>query len=245
MTDRRLEISRRIGRFVGDRRVLVLLILVGIVLTGRVWLAEHPEHNPWAPLDLRDPPGWATQTKIADLRDDPASCRAILERSEVEFEALEPAGENACRREDRTRLANYPLSPNTPPTTCALAAAMELWLTRAVEPAAEEILGSPLARIEHLGAFSCRRLYGRSEGAWSEHATGNAIDISAFVLEDGTRISLLGDWEGEDDEARFLRSVRDGACGIFGTVLSPDYNAAHRDHFHLDQEARGWGGVCR
>ncbi len=245
MTDRRLEISRRIGRFVGDRRVLVLLILVGIVLTGRVWLAEHPEHNPWAPLDLRDPPGWATQTKIADLRDDPASCRAILERSEVEFEALEPAGENACRREDRTRLANYPLSPNTPPTTCALAAAMELWLTRAVDPAGGEILGSPLARIEHLGAFSCRRLYGRSEGAWSEHATGNAIDISAFVLEDGTRISLLGDWEGEDDEARFLRSVRDGACGIFGTVLSPDYNAAHRDHFHLDQEARGWGGVCR
>jgi hypothetical protein len=68
------------------------------------------------------------------------------------------------------------------------------------------------------------------------------------VLEDGRRISVLGDWgdeEEEDDEAVFLHRVRDGACGIFGTVLSPDYNEAHRDHLHLDQAARGWGGFCR
>ena len=39
--------------------------------------------------------------------------------------------------------------------------------------------------------------------------------------------------------------ARDAACEVFGTVLSPDYNAAHADHFHLDQEVRGWGGVCR
>ena len=28
-------------------------------------------------------------------------------------------------------------------------------------------------------------------------------------------------------------------------VLSPDYNAAHADHLHLDQAARGLGGACR
>ena len=59
---------------------------------------------------------------------------------------------------------------------------------------------------------------------------------------------MLRDWGGEGaegDEAAFLRRVRDGACGIFGTVLSPDYNEAHRDHLHLDQAARGWGGFCR
>ena len=105
-------------------------------------------------------------------------------------------------------------------------------------------MGSEIKRIEHLGAFSCRRMYGGSDGPWSEHATANAIDIAGFVLEDGTRISLLKDWDGDGPKARFLRAVRDGACGSFATVLSPDYNAAHANHFHLDQDTR-WMSVCR
>jgi hypothetical protein len=231
-----------------DRPALVVLILGALFLAARAWLHDHPQHNPWAPLDLRDPPGWATQQKIADLRGDPAECRAVLERSEVSFSALDPAGEGACRREDRTVLSGLPLSPGRPPVTCAVGAALELWLTREVRPAAEELLGSPVTRIDHFGAYSCRRLYGRESGRWSEHATGNALDVGAFVLEDGRRISVLRDWggeEAEDEEAKFLRRVRDGACGIFGTVLSPDYNEAHRDHLHLDQASRGWGGFCR
>lgn len=240
-----VRISRRIGHFRLDRLALSLLLLGALLVAARAWLAEHPEHNPWAPLDLAHPPGWATARKIADLRDDPDQCRAVLERSGVAFTSLDPAGEGACRREDRTRLSDYPLAPDKPPTTCALAAALELWLRRGVQPAAEELLGSSLARIEHMGAYSCRRLYGRSEGRWSEHATGNAIDIGAFVLEDGRRVSVLRDWSGDDQEAVFLRRVRDEGCEIFGTVLSPDYNAAHRDHLHLDQAARGFGGFCR
>lgn len=216
-----------------------------MVLAGKGWLDAHPEHNPWAPLDLRNPPGWATERKLAALRSDAPACRAVLDRSGVTFTALEPAGEGACARPDRTLLATYPLAPAPPPTTCALAAGLELWLRREVRPAAEEMLGSRLARIEHLGAYSCRRLYGRAEGRWSEHATGNAIDISAFVLEDGRRISVFGDWSDGTPEAAFLHRVRDEGCQLFGTVLSPDYNAAHRDHLHIDQQARGFGSVCR
>jgi len=55
------------------------------------------------------------------------------------------------------------------------------------------------------------------------------------------------DWTGAGVEAAFLRDVRDGACDLFSTVLSPDYNTAYRDHFHLDQAERGatgWRG-CR
>ncbi len=240
-----MRISRRIGKFRLDRLGIALLLLGAALVAGRAWLAQHPEHSPWAPLDLGDPPGWATESKIAALRDDPGECRAVLQRSDVAFAALDPQGEGACRRDDRTRLTAYPLAPDKPPTTCALAAALELWLRRGVEPAANEIFGSPVARIEHMGAYSCRRLYGRAQGRWSEHATGNAIDIAGFVLEDGGRISVLGDWDNDDKEAAFLRRVRDESCKVFGTVLSPDYNAAHRDHFHLDQQARGWGSVCR
>ncbi|MGB3738299.1 MAG: extensin family protein, partial [Pontixanthobacter sp.] len=98
--------------------------------------------------------------------------------------------------------------------------------------------------IVHYGAYSCRRLYGRTEGRWSEHATGNAIDIAGFVLDDGTRVMVLDDWSGSSDRALFLKDVRDDACDVFGTVLSPDFNAAHRDHFHFDQAGQDWG-VCR
>lgn len=244
----RRPLSRRIGTFRWDRRVALLLVLAALAVTGRAWLAEHPEHDPWAPLDLRDPVGWATERKLLALRDDPAQCRAVFERSAVVFTSLDPAGEGACRREDRLQLGDAPLTPDVPPTTCPTALALFLWERDVLQPAASEIFDSEVTQIEHLGAYSCRRLYGRDEGPWSEHATANAIDIAGFVLADGTRISVLGDWSGEgessDEQARFLRRVRDGACDSFATVLSPDYNAAHRDHFHLDMSDR-WRGVCR
>ncbi len=238
------RLSRQIGRFEGDRRVVLLLVLSGLLLAARTWLAQHPQHNPWAPLDLRDPVGWATASKLNALRDDVAECRAVLDRSAVAHDVLEPAGEGACRREDRTRLDGYPLSPSTPPVTCATAAGMFLWERDVLNPEAERMFGSKIEVIEHLGAYSCRRLYGRDSGAWSEHATANAIDIAGFVLADGTRISVLRDWDGDGDKAAFLRAARDGACSNFATVLSPDYNAAHADHFHFDMSAR-WNSVCR
>lgn len=230
--------------FRAARLALAALVPLIAAIAGWQWLQNHPQHNPWAPLDLRDPPGFATHAKFARLKNDVAECRAVLDRSDIAFTALPPAGEGDCARPDRTRLGRYPLAPDSPPVTCPVAAALEMWRQRSVAPAARDMLGSELARIEHLGAFSCRRMYGGSDGPWSEHASGNAIDIAAFVLADGRRIRVLGDWQGSDPEAQFLRAVRDGACDTFATVLSPDYNAAHADHFHLDQDAR-WSGVCR
>lgn len=235
--------AMRLSRF--DHLAFAAMMLGAVALAGKGWLDAHPEHNPWAPLDLRHPSGWATSGKLAALRSDATACRAVLARSEVVFSVLEPAGQGDCARTDRTVLPEFPLAPDRPPTTCAIAAGMELWLELSVRPAAEELLGAPLARIEHLGAFSCRRLYGRGEGPWSEHATGNAIDIAAFVLADGRRVSVLGDWSADGAEAAFLRRVHREGCEVFGTVLGPDYNAAHRDHFHLDQAPRGFGNVCR
>ncbi|HEY6814389.1 MAG TPA: extensin family protein [Croceibacterium sp.] len=233
------------SRFPFDGVALALLVVGALVLAAKAWLADHPQHDPWAPLDLNDPPGWATQRKLASLRHDVTECRAVLARSGIAFVTLPAEGEAECRREDRTVLSEAPLAPAPPPTTCAVGAAFTLWLRQDVQPAARALLGAPVARIEHLGAFSCRRLYGRIEGRWSEHATGNALDVAAFVLADGRRISVARDWHGQAEEAAFLRRARAGACGVFGTVLSPDYNAAHADHFHLDQAARGFGGVCR
>ena len=236
--------SRWIGTFSGDIRVILLLVLIGLLLAGRTWLVQHPEHDPWAPLDLRDPIGWATASKLRAVRNDVEMCRAVLERSEVTFSALEPAGEGACQRIDRTKLSDYPLAPDTPAVTCHMTVALQLWRQNSLDAVAQAILKSEIRSIQHLGAYSCRRLYGRESGAWSEHATANAIDISGFVLADGTRVSVLEDWNEDTEKSRFLKEIRDGACEAFSTVLSPEYNEAHRDHLHLDISDR-WTGVCR
>ncbi|MGE0597713.1 MAG: extensin family protein [Hyphomonadaceae bacterium] len=123
-------------------------------------------------------------------------------------------------------------------TTCALAAALVLWERDVVGPAAARHLGQRVARIELSGpAYSCRAIAGRDDGRMSEHASANAIDIGGFTLEDGRLLRVEQGWTGTPAERAFLRAVRDGACGTFRVVLSPDYNRAHRDHLHLDMGA--------
>ncbi|MEN1479659.1 extensin family protein, partial [Pseudomonas aeruginosa] len=111
-----------------------------------------------------------------------------------------------------------------------------------LQPAALDIYGQPLARVEHVGSFACRNVYNRENGRRSQHASANALDISGFRLAGGRRIRLATDWADQGADGRFLRRVRDGACASFNAVLGPDYNAAHRDHFHLDM---GLWKVCR
>lgn len=231
-----------------DRVAMSLLLLGCLVLAGIGWLHEHPGDNPWAPLTLDEKPGWATGRKLAALRADPALCSAFLTRSRLPNQPLPPVGEGACRREDRRvlSLSDAALRPRRAQGTCAVDAGLAMWMRHVVQPQAEAMFDSRVMRIEHLGTVNCRRIGNGSKGAWSEHATGNAIDVSAFVLANGRRIQVRRDWKGGVDDAAFLHAVRDGACRSFSTVLSPDYNAAHADHLHLDQADRpgGWR-ACR
>ena len=130
--------------------------------------------------------------------------------------------------------------------TCPLGYAFTLWVQSDLQVPAIGEFGSPVVRIETFGTYNCRNVNGAATGRLSEHATANAVDVSAFVLKDGTRISVLGGWNGTglDGEraGRFLRTVRNSACRRFNIVLSPDSNAAHRDHMHFDM---GRGPLCR
>lgn len=129
---------------------------------------------------------------------------------------------------------------NLGPVSCPLAESFAAWARFGVDRAARQILGSPLVRIETMGSYSCRNVAGTSR--MSAHARAEAIDVGAFVLADGRRISLVKDWNGGSKEREFLRVVHQSACKRFGTVLGPNYNAAHRDHFHLEL---GNGTFCR
>lgn len=126
--------------------------------------------------------------------------------------------------------------------TCGLGYAFTVWVQSDLQVPAMGEFGSPVVRVETMGTYNCRNINGAVGGNLSEHATANAVDVAAFVLKDGRRISVLNGWSGDKREARFLRSVRASACRRFNTVLSPDYNAAHRDHFHFDM---GRGPYCR
>ncbi|HXG99542.1 MAG TPA: extensin family protein [Sphingomicrobium sp.] len=215
---------------------------------------EEPERFPWTPLSLSDPIGDYTGRKLAALGGESGQCEDLLNAIDSGDRAVgaRRGSEPACgydlgielRPADRAALR---FAPAGLVTACPVAAALVLWERDVVQPAAERHFGERVARIDHFGSYSCRRLYGRAEGAFSEHATANALDIAGFRLSSGRRISVLGDWSDTGKDAAFLREVRSGACDLFATVLSPDYNAAHADHLHFDQAARGamgWRG-CR
>ncbi len=122
---------------------------------------------------------------------------------------------------------------NLGPVTCPLANTFAAWARFGVDRAAQQILGSELVRIETMGSYNCRTVAGTER--LSAHATASAIDVSGFVLADGRRISVLGDWsEGSSAERQFLRVIHTSACKRFGTVLGPDYNAAHQNHLHVE-----------
>lgn len=219
------------------------------LLFGYAWLDRHPQHNPFAPLQLADPPGWAMRQKIAALADDPVACFAVLDNGGVKYQRLPAVGTGNCLAGQRTQVTNWPSAPASilpvgVAPSCAVGAGLLLWQRDVVQPMAQLHLGRNVREIEHLGSYNCRNIRGGSSP--SEHASGNAIDISAFVLSDGRRVSLIDHWNSPDGRSAFLRAVRNGSCDYFSTVLSPDYNKAHADHFHLDQAQRpgGWG-VCR
>lgn len=229
--------------------MLSLALFVGLLFYGH--MRAHPEDLPWTKVDLTQPLGVFTGRKLAAL--DRPACQQLMTHAGVGYTALPArAASRQCGYDDAVRLGtagalDIAYVPANLGASCRVAAGLALWEWHVVQPAALRHFGSPVTRIEHYGSFACRRLYGRSEGNWSEHARANAVDIAAFVLEDGRRVSVVRDWAESGQKAAFLRDVRDGACHLFATVLSPDYNAAHRDHLHLDQAERGASGwrVCR
>ncbi|RJF93508.1 extensin family protein [Sphingomonas cavernae] len=231
-----------------------LLLVPALVLAFAFWAFSRmrPQDLPWTALDLSAPVGVFTGRKLAALGDDAPHCRALLATAGIEYETMpviDPGGE--CRVENALRpgggARTILFRPRSPAITCPVAAGLALWEWHVLQPAARQVFGQRVEEIEHLGSYNCRRMYGRDDAPWSEHASANALDIAGFVLADGTRINVKRDWAEGGRKATFLRLARDGACGVFTTVLSPDYNAAHADHFHLDQADRGLFGwrACR
>lgn len=214
---------------------------------------------PWKPLDLNRPMGAATTAKVSAFEVSPATSQVRIEAAtDACIQTLKDAGVTVQRVPDRSdggfciaqglvRITGGDVTPFASQglvMQCPLAVRYVLWDRQVLRPAARSMLGSDVAQVDDFGTYSCRRIYGSQSETDrpSEHARANALDVGGVRLKNGRRISVLDDWDGQGPAgaagAGFLKQLRDGGCRIFATVLTPDYNAAHADHLHLDGAAQ-------
>ena len=187
------------------------------------------------------PPHQVRQTSARET----LQCLADLRREDVRYKALEDRTfGNGCTALGAVQLLDIgtPVA-NLGAMTCPLARQFARWTREAMQPAAKAWLGSRVVRVESFGTYSCRPVNSRPGARLSEHGRANAVDIGAFVLADGRRITVKEGWSGRDEDVRrFLRNLHAAGCRRFGIVLGPDADAYHRDHLHFDM---GQGPYCR
>ncbi len=191
-----------------------------------------------APIDS------GTQGRIRRAAANFGSCQATLLAARVELTPVPDRTDTAsCGVVDAGTLdvdwgTVARLAPARPVMTCETALSFSIWRRQSIEPAAREILGSEVVQIDHFGTYACRGVNNQPGARPSAHSQGAALDFAGVRLRDGRRITVAAHWHGGGLEAAFLRRIRDDACRLFGTVLSPEYNSFHDDHLHLEPGAR-------
>ena len=215
----------------------MVLLTAAALVAGCSALSERSSDRP---PERRARGGASVGAMPAPYNPATGQCLAELGRSGAEYTPLpDRYFDQGCSITGTVQLAALPSDrsqlevTNIGPVTCAVSQAFSGWARYGVDRAARQILGSPVRSIETMGSYSCRNVAG--SGRRSAHATGEAIDIGGFVLEDGRRITVKNAWfGGTDREREFLRVIQQSACKRFDTVLGPDYNSAHHDHIHVE-----------
>ncbi len=227
----------------------LLVVGAAVAVSLRPWESVPDAWNPWVPLRVDHSMNPVTRWKLERLERSRDQCLAVLEAAPadaVEYVALaDYTPVEDCPLTNVVRIHRTSVEFNAAFTvTCPLAVAWLMFEGQALQPLASELLGAQVARIDHFGSFACRNVYHRANGRRSEHASAAAFDVAAIRLRDGRRLTVLDQWEDDDqpENAHYLKEVHDAACGYFGTVLGPDYNAPHENHFHFG--TRGYR-LCR
>jgi hypothetical protein len=212
------------------------------------------------PVDLRSPPARGATPSAAPLPDDIPDDAVLPEKTYPPQRAqpapvYQPPQQTAPVYQQPPRSAPA-LGPARAPQTvaaspatltpaatlaCPIVSALDRWVGVGVQPAAMRWFGSQVVEIKQISSYSCRGMVGSGGSGVSEHAFGNALDIAAFTLADGRRITVQEGWHGAPEEQGFLRDVHLAACDNFNTVLAPGYNAAHYNHIHVDLMRRASG----
>lgn len=244
--------------FIPNTVILLLLVLAGTTLYA---LRAGYVSNGLIPLpavDLESGSGMFLDWRIAALAQDRDACAIqVLASPLVSAKAVPDASEKpGCYWINAVTLeTSAGAQIGASPLSCPMAAAFTLWVAHVVQPEAERAFGSRVKAIADFGTYSCRAIIGGffqkyakylrqidESMLMSEHATANAIDVSAFTLENGESISVERNFRDGGTKGAFLHAIHDGACSYFRVVLGPDANKEHYNHFHLD---RGFLRACR
>jgi len=226
------------------RRLLwpaVFALIGAAALLG--WRHLPRAYNPFAALHVADPLTPMTVFKLRRLRSDAGYCAAALATAPLPVTPRPNAGSAQCPLPDAVQVQSSPevqLSGSFL-ASCPLAVGYALWERHVLQPLAQRHLGSAAVGVTHLGSYACRSVRGSTRQ--SEHATANAIDISAIGLADGRSITVERHWEDAGAAGSFLRDLHKQSCRIFSMALGPAYDAAHHTHFHFGMGGRF--GLCR
>lgn len=191
-----------------------------------------------------EPAGPSQPEALTETPEELAGCLAELDALGVVYERTGPiSGEGNPDCGIANPLIVTGIAPGVafePPSTmrCATALAGARWAADVVVPLSRRLGRGDLVAIDQGTSYLCRP---RADGAMSEHAWGNALDVMGFRFSDGDPLPVqprAGD--GTLEEA-FQRAVRAGACLDFPTVLGPGSDADHADHLHLDIKSRDAG----
>ncbi len=168
--------------------------------------------------------------------DPAAACLLGLDQRHLVYDRLKdwhtPEG---CGIEAAVRVKRSAFEWNRPALmSCLLATRLADFETAVVQPAAERLFGHHVRKMTNVGSYDCRNIRGTHAERMSEHARGLAIDLTGFELDDGSAVSVRRDWHGNGPKSQFLHQVAKGACQYFSVVITPNGNALHQDHFHLD-----------
>ncbi|MDR0181554.1 extensin family protein [Lysobacter arvi] len=203
-------------------RWLPLLALLGLawaLWSGRLRVPEA--WNPWAPLRIDAPPNLLTRFKLDRAANDRAACRSALAQADMRLSPVDDrvTGEH-CGFTNAVRIERTSVAIGADVTlSCRSALSLAMWERHVLQQAAQANLGARVVRIEHLGSYACRNLYGEQGRRRSQHATADALDVAGFVFDDGRRVRVLKDW----------RPAPASSASVSSTAASASADAAGSD----------------
>jgi len=221
--------------FAASLAVIAIIAFGFSVALHQGFIRLPPNILPWSEIALEEEPGAFARLQLNAIASDRRACLKALDQTDLVFRQVEERPlTNGCGIENGIQFtrSHFPYGA-TFEITCGMGAAL-YWYEQRLEVLAQEHLNASIARVVHFGSYACRNIYGRAGDRRSGHATANAFDVGGFALSDGTEISVLRDWGKNTSKGRFLADARKEACRFFNTVLSPEYNQAHANHFHFE-----------
>jgi len=242
MAKRRGETRRR---RIWKTPFVVAIALLCAVAFRQGWVPAR--YSPLPRLSLENPLPFVVDWQLAELRFDRRLCNAVVvSSSKISAKPIRDRTiKQGCGWRNAVSVSAIDGAElSLKRVSCPVAAGLALWVTHHVQPLAQKYFGQRVSKIRNMGTYACRNIIGSKfwKNRRSEHATANAIDIGGFQLANGANISVLREWKKSGPKSEFLRAVHSSACRYFRVTLGPDFNAAHKNHFHLD---RGILYTCR